>query len=240
MSVLLCIVTLVIFPKTEGSELIVETSLNALTFTPRWSIEPYPGYQVFLANKLKLSHALLSGSDLSMGVEIGAVNRFHFTYFESYAAWGLDDTKAWLMLNAGSTVNFLTRLGLPTGHYDEGIGKGAYSFEIYAKKADILRKGSVYIGYEWIGTNPDEVNYGDKIHLGFELGSWFGINSYYAFADRGGYYSLHDSPSFAMEISVSKNLKFLKVYNLTLVFEQTVLGKDIPLSTGISLRMSGR
>ncbi|UCF70948.1 MAG: hypothetical protein JSW49_01345, partial [candidate division WOR-3 bacterium] len=133
MSVFYCVVTLLVFPQAAGSELIVETSLNALTFTPRWSIEPYPGYQGFLANKLNVSHAMLSGRNLSLGVEIGVANRFHFTYFESYAAWGLDDAKVWLMGHFFGTVSLLARTGLPTGLYDAGIGRGAYWFEIYAK-----------------------------------------------------------------------------------------------------------
>jgi len=239
-NVLLCIVALVVFPRTDGSELSVEASLNALTFTPRWSIEPYPGYQVFLVSKLRLSHVFFSNSGISVGTEIGVANRCHLTYFESYAAWGVDDSKAWLMLNTGSTASFLARLGLPTGHYDEGIGRGAYWIEIYSKKARILGNGSVYVGYEWIGTNPDEVNYGDKIHLGLEVCNWLRIHSHYAFADQGAYYSLHDSPSFAIEMSVIKDFEFMKVYNVALVINQTILGRDIPLSTGISLRISGK
>lgn len=238
MNVLFCLVTLAFFPKTDGSELIMETSLNALTFTPRWTLETYPGYQVFLGGGLRFSHAFLFGDEISIGADIGVANRFHITYFQSYTVWGIDDSNVWLMWDYGGDVNFLARVGLPTGRYADGIGRGAYSFEIYTKKADILRRSSICLGYEWIGTNPDKVNYGDKIHLGFEVCSWVGINSYYAFADKGSYFSLHDSPSFAVEISLGRNLTFTKVYNIVLVFEQTILGKDIPLSTGISLRMS--
>jgi hypothetical protein len=237
-SVLLCIISLVVFPKTEDSELIIETSLNALTFTPRWSLEPYPGYQGFLTNKLRLSHAFLYGSDLSVGVEIGVANRFHFTYFESYAAWGVDDTKAWLMLNPFDKINFLARVGLPSGRYSSGIGIGAYSFEIFLKTVEIVGGSSAYIGYEWVGANPDEVDYGDNIHFGLELLSWFRIRCLYAFADQSAYFSLYDSPSFGIEISVSKNFTVLKFYNLALVLNQTVFGKDIPVKTGISLRIS--
>ncbi len=240
MSVFCCIVTLLVFPQAAGSELIVETSLNALTFTPRWSIEPYPGYQGFLANKLKLSHAVLCSRNLSLGVEIGVANRFHFTYFESYAAWGLDDTKVWLMGPSFGKISLLARMGLPTGLYDAGIGQGAYWFEIYAKKARIICNSSVCIGYEWIGANPDKVNYGDRIHLGLEIFSWFGIRFQYAFPDHGTYYSLNDSPSFAAEISLSRNFNLSRVYNLALAFNQTVLGKDIPVSTSVSLKISGK
>ncbi len=238
MSVLFCIFTFVVFPRVEGPELIVETSLNPLTFTPRWSIEPYPGYQVFLSNRLRLSHAFLYGGDLSVGVEAGVVNRFHFTYYKSYAAWGIDDTKVWLMLNPFGNVNFLARIGLPSGRYSSGIGIGAYSFEIFLKRVEIVGSSSAYIGYEWVGANPDEVDYGDNIHFGVELLSWFRIRCLYAFADQGAYFSLYDSPSFGIEISVSKNFTVLKFYNLALVLNQTVFGKDIPVKTGISLRIS--
>ena len=240
MNILFCIFTIVIFPRVDGSELIAATSLNPLTFTPRWSIEPYPGYQVFIANRLRLAHAFPVGGDLSMGVEVGVANRFHFTYFKSYTAWGIDDTKAWLTMSSLDNVNLLARVGLPTGRYSSGIGIGAYSFEIFLKRIDILGSNSVYLGYEWVGTNPDQVDYGDKIHLGLELFSWLDIHSNYAFADQGAYISLYDSPSFGIEISVLKKLTVLKTYSLTLVFNQTLLGKDIPVTTDISLRISGR
>lgn len=238
MNILFCILAIVIFPRFHGSELIAETSLNSFTFTPRWSIEPYPGYQVFLANRLRLAHAFPIGGDLSMGVEVGVANRFHFTYFNSYGAWGIDDAKAWLMLNPSPKVNLLVRACLPTGAYNSGIGMGAYSLEIYAKKAEIALISSACVGYEWVGTNPDQVNYGDKIHLGFELSSWLRVHCHYAFADQCGYFSLYDSPSFAIEISALKNFRVLRSYNLTVVFNQTTLGKDSPVITSVSLRIS--
>jgi len=238
MNILLCIFTVVVFPRADGSELIAETSLNPFTFTPRWSIEPYPGYQVFLANRVRFAHAFPIGSDFSMGAEAGVASRFHLTYFKSYGVWGVDDTRAWLMLNSFGSVSLLVRAGLPTGRYDSGIGTGAYSLEIYTKKADIMRFSSACIGYEWVGTNPDQVNYGDKIHFGLELLSWLRIHCHYAFADQGAYFSLYDSPSFGIEISVSKNFRVLQFYNLAAVFSQTILGKDNPVTTGISLRMS--
>ena len=238
MNILLCIFTVVVFPRVDGSELIAETSLNPFTFTPRWSIEPYPGYQVFLANSVRFAHAIHIGSDLSMGAEVGVANRFHFTYFRSYGAWGIDDTKAWLMLNPFRDVTLLLRAGMPTGRYDSGIGMGAYSIEVFLKRAEMLGNYSAHIGYEWVGTNPDQVNYGDKIHLGLEFLGWLQVHCIYAFADRGAYFALYDSPSFAIEISGVKNFRVLRSYNLAVVINQTILGKDIPVTTSVSLRLS--
>lgn len=238
MNILLCFLAIVFFPRNNGSELVIETSLNVMTFTPRWSIEPYPGYQAFLANELRLSQVLFRGGNLSLGVEAGVANRFHFTYFDSYATWGVGDTKAWLMLSPFCGAGLLVRLGLPTGQYNTGIGTGAYSFEIYAKKTEILRSGSIYLGYEWVSINPDEIDCGDKIHLGVDLLSWFSIHCHYAFADQGAYFPLYDSPSLAIEISVSKNVGVLKCYNFAVVFNQTVFGKDVPIKSGIMLKIS--
>lgn len=241
MSIFLCIATLVVFPaETNTLEIITETSLNAWTTTPRWSIEPFPGNQVFLVNRLRCSYPFFSSSQISLGVDAGFANRFHFTHFYSYASWGLDDSDVWLMLNTTATIDFLARFAIPTGSYSDGLGKGGYRIELYLKKAQIMRKSKVYFGYEWIGTNPDEVNYGDKIHFGLEIYNWLGITSYYAFSDQGTYYSLYDSPSFALEISISKDFLFMKACSMTLIFKQTLLGKDTPISTSISLRISKR
>jgi hypothetical protein len=144
------------------------------------------------------------------------------------------------VLNTTATIDVLARFALPTGSYSVGLGKGAYRTELYMRKAQIMRRSKVYLGYEWIGSNPDKVNYGDKIHLGLEICSWLQISSYYAFADKSTYYSLHDSPSFALEISMSKDFLFMKSCSMTLIFKQTILGKDTPISTSISLGVSKR
>ena len=239
MNIFLFIAALTVFPpETNALEIVTETSLNAWTWTPRWSIEPYPANQVFLVNSLRCSWPFFSTKQISLGVEAGFANRFHFTHFYSYASWGLDDSDVWLMLKAAGTTDFLARFALPTGAYSAGLGTGAYRIELYLRKAQIMRRGKVYLGYEWIGTNPDKVNYGDKIRLGLEIHNWLEISSFYAFADESTYYSLHDSPSFALEILVCKNFQFMKACSTALLFKQTLLGKDTPISTSISLRIS--
>ncbi|KPK62646.1 hypothetical protein AMJ83_10280 [candidate division WOR_3 bacterium SM23_42] len=240
MSILLCISTLTIFPKTNTLEIITETSLNAWTFTPRYSIEPFPGDQVFLANRLRCSYSFFSNDRISLGVEAGFANRFHFTYFYSYTVWGLDDSDVWFVLNSGRNTSLLARFRLPTGLYNEGLGIGAYCMELYIRKTNIWRNSSAYFGYEWIGANSDKVNYGDKIRLGVEINNWLRVSSYYAFADQGTYYSLYDSPSFALETSLFKNFRLMKGYTTQVIFSQTLLGRDIPISTSISLRISGK
>ena len=238
MNILLCIFAFIVFPKTNALEIIAETSVNAWTFTPRYGIEPFPGYQVFLVNRLRCSYPLFSDNRISLGVEAGFANRFHFTYFYYYASWGSDDSDVWLVLTSSRTVDFLARFGLPTGQYDKGLGRGTYRIELYIKKTRILKNSSAYFGYEWIGTNPDQVNYGDKIHLGVEINNWLRISSYYAFADGGTYYSLHDSPSFALETSFFKDFRLMKAYNMEVLLSQTLLGRDTPIKTSISMRIS--
>ena len=237
MNILFCIFAFVIFPKTNAFTVITETSLNAWTFTPRYSIEPYPGYQVFLINGLRCSCPLLSNNRISLGFEAGFVNRFHFTHFYSYASWGLGECHLWLSVNGPRSVSLLARLNLPTGPFNEGLGTGAYHLELYARKANILRNSSAYIGYEWRGSNPDRVDYGDRIHLGVEITTWLRIASNYAFADQGTYYPLDDSPSFIFEIALFKDFRLMKAYTLQAIFSQTVLGRDMPISTSFSLRI---
>jgi hypothetical protein len=239
MNILLFITALTVFPQeAKAIEIVAETSMNVWKWTPRWSIEPNPAYQVFLVNSLGLSCPFFSTNHISLGVEAGFANRFHFTYFYSYGSWGLDDSDMWLMLKATETTDFLARFALPTGSYSDGLGIGTYRIELYLRKAQIIRSGNVYLGYEWIGTNPDNVNYGDKIHLGLEVHDWLDISSFYSFADKGTYYSLHDSPSFALEITIRKNFQFMEAFNMMLLLKQTLLGKDTPISTSISLRIS--
>ena len=241
MNIFLFIAALTVFPsETNRLEIVTETSLNVWTWTPRCSIEPYPGNQVFLVNSLGCSWPFFSNGQISLGVDVGFANRLHFTYYYSYTSWGLDDSNIWLMFHTTATIDILTKIAVPTGPYSAGLSKGAYGIEIYLRKSQIRRKNKVYLGYEWIGTNPDRVNYGDKILLGLEIYDWLEISSFYAFVDEGTHYSLYDSPSFALEISICKNFQFMKAYNMALLFKQTILGKDTPLSTSISLRISKR
>ena len=240
MSIFFCIFTLIIYPETSALEIITETSLTVWKFTPRYSIEPFPGYQVFLVNGLRCSYPVFSNNGISLGVEAGVASKFHLTYFHSYASWGLDDIDLWLMLDNSEAVNFLARIGLPTGSYEEGLGIGAYRMGLYARKANIVRNRSAYFGYEWTSTNPDKINYGDKIHLGLEICNWLCTTACYAFPDHGEYYSLYDSPSFAVEISIIKNFLLMGAYNMKLTFNQTLFGKDIPISSCISFRVSRR
>jgi hypothetical protein len=241
MNIFLFTAALAVFPsETNALEIVTETSVKVWTWTPRWTIEPYPAYQVFLVNSLGCSWPFFSTSQISLGVDAGFANRSHFTNFYSYASWGLDDSDIWLMLHTTATLDVLVKIAVPTGSYCVGLSKGAYGIEIYLRKAQIMRKSKVYLGYEWIGINPDKVNYGDKIRLGLEIYNWLEISSYYAFADEGTYYSLHDSPSFALEVSICRNFQFMKACSMDLLFKQTLLGKDTPISTSISLRISKR
>ncbi len=241
MNIFLFIVGLIVFPpETNAPEIVTETSVNVWTWTPRWSIEPYPAYQVFLVNSLGCSWPFFSTSQISLGVDAGFANRLHFTYFYSYTSWGLNDSDIWLISHATATIDVLAKIVVPTGSYSAGLSKGAYGIEIYLRKSQIMRKNKVYLGYEWIGTNPDKVNYGDRIRIGLEIYNWLEISSFYAFADEGTNYSLHDSPSFALEILVRKNFHLTKTCNMALLFKQTLLGKDTPMFTSISLRISKR
>ena len=241
MNMFLFITALAVFPsETNALEIVMETSVKVWTWTPRWSIEPYPGYQVFLVNSLGCSWPFFSTNQISLGVDAGFVNRLHFTYYYSYTSGGLDDSNIWLMFHTTATIDVLAKIAVPTGPYSAGLSKGAYGIEIYLRKSQIMRKNKVYLGYEWIGTNPDKVNYGDRIRIGLEIYDWLEISSFYAFADEGMYYSLHDSPSFALEILACKNFQFMKACSMALLFKQTLLGKDTPISTSISLRISKR
>ena len=241
MNILLFIAALTVFPQElKALEIVTETSLNIWTWTPRWSIEPYPAYQALLANNLGCSWPFFSTNHVSLGVEAGVANRFHFTYFYSYTSWGLDDSNIWLMLSPNATMDLLTKIAVPTGSYSDGLGTGAYRMGVYLRKSQIVPKTKVYLGYEWIGTNPDKVNYGDKIHLGLKAYDWLEISSYYSFADKGTYYPLYDSPSFALEISICREFQLMKAYRMALLLKQTLLGKDIPLSTSVSFRISKR
>ena len=239
MNIILFIASFAVFPsETNALEIVAETSLSAWVWTPRWSIEPYPTHQVFLVNSIGCSWPFFSTNHVSLGVDARFTNRLHFTYFYSYGAWGLNDSDIWLLLKAAGTTDFLVKFALPTGSYGDGSGTGAYGIELCLRKTRIMRMGKVYLGYEWIGTNPDKVNYGDKIHLGLEIHNWIELSSFYAFVDEDTYYSLHDSPSFALEISVHKNLQFMKTCRMVLLFKQTLLGKDTPVSTSVSFRIS--
>jgi hypothetical protein len=238
MNILFCIFTCVVFPQTGTIEIITQTSLNAWTFTPRYSIEPYPGYQVFLVTRLCCSYPFLSDNRISLGVDAGFANRFDFTYFYSYSAWGINDATLWLMFNKNKPVNLLARVKIPTASYNKGLGTGAYHIELYARRVNIMRNCCYYIGYEWIGANSDKINYGDKFHFGLEINDWLRIGANYAFSDKSTYYELHDSPSLTLETCFSKDFRVLKVYRLRVVLSQTIMGRDIPISTSILLRIS--
>ena len=239
MSFFLFVFSLTVFPsETNRVEIISETSLNAWKWTPRWSVEPYPADQVFLFNKLRCACPFLSYKNIYLGMEVGFANRFHFTYFNTYASWGLDDSELWFLLRTTVTIDILTRIALPTGSYRDGLSNGTYGIELYLRKDQLIPRSRVYVGYEWIGTNPDMMNCGDKLHLELEIHDWLEISSYYAFPDKGTYFLLHDSPSLALEISIFRNLRLMKTCSMALLLKQTLFGKDIPISTSISLIIS--
>ncbi len=219
-------------------EVSMETSLNVWKFTPRWNIESYPGNQAFLFNRFRCSCPIFSMGWVSTGVASGLANRHHFTYYYSYNSYGVGDSDIWLLTEAIGTIAFLGKLGLPTGNYEQRLGIGAYRIETYMNKKRFLRNSNVYLGYEWIGKNPDKVDYGDKIHLALDVNRWLRISSYYAFADKGEKFPLFDSPSFSLGVTISKDFALSRAYNMKLAFNQTLLGKDIDVVSGFFLSIT--
>ncbi len=239
MIILLCIIALHTFEQDINTfEVCLETSSNVLKFTPRWTLESYPGNHIILFNRLTCSYSPFCVRGVYIGAEFGFVNRFHSTYFYSYNSYGVDDTHIWLQTETIGTIAFLGKFGLPTGNYIEGLGNGAYWIELYLKRKEFLGKGNVYLGYEWIGKNPDNVDYGDKIHFALDMNRWLRISSYYALADRGEDFPLYDSPSFSLGVTISKDFVLSKTYNLKLAFNQNLLGKDIDVVSSFFLTIA--
>jgi hypothetical protein len=220
----------------------INCSIEALKATPRYTIEPIAGGQIFQRTEATCFYQTNLFKEVYLGVKSGVGGILHYTYYYSYFNAGLLDSYFWTSVNTAKNINGFLVLTMPSGNYTKSLGGGAggaYEVKVGLQKANVYKNSKISIGYVWRGTNQDLVNYGDKLFCELENHN-LNLSFNFCFPDKSGLFDLHDSKSFSISILIPlKTFNSLGAFIPKLFFGQTIYGRDTNIITNTKAEFIG-
>ena len=216
----------------------INCSIEALKATPRYTIEPIAGGQIFQRTEATCFYQTNLFKEVYLGVKSGVGGILNHTYYYSYFNVGFLDSYFWTSVNTAKTINGFLILTVPSGNCFKSLGNGAYEVKFGLQKANIYKNSKISIGYVWRGKNQDLVNYGDELFCEFENPK-MNLSFNFCFPDKSGLFDLHDSKSFSINILIPiKTFKPLGALIPKLFFGQTICGRDTNITTDIKAELT--
>lgn len=216
----------------------VVSSLEALKFTPRYTIEPMAGGQILQINKANFYYQFHPINKLGLGIKTGVGLSTHWTYYYSYTNIGWLDSDGWIIIGPFINITGYLSATIPTGNYIKFLGQGVYSFTSSIKMQKIYNKLNYEIGYTWLGRNPNLVDYGDRLFLKVEAYNQnYNVEISYNFPDKSDLFCLYDSRSLSINIRIALKT-FKSCCSLSkLFFGQTIFGRDTQIISSLSAQL---
>jgi hypothetical protein len=207
------------------------TSFEALKLTPRYTLEPFAGKQIFARIEASCFYQIQLFKKVDIGAKSGFASFFHFTNFYKYYNLGLSDSYLWMSCNPYRNIAGFCIITIPTGNYVKSLGQGIFEVKAGLQKQKIYHDNNLSVGFKWKTTNPDRVKQGDGIFAEFgneNLALAFDFN----FPDKSSLFDLHDSKSFSINLQVALKT-FRQLYTMVpkLFFGQTIYGRDTEMKT---------
>ncbi|MCX7786017.1 MAG: hypothetical protein N2201_07365 [candidate division WOR-3 bacterium] len=223
------------FEKDNQYGFLLNSSIEVLKFTPRWTIEPFPGRQIFQKSGIVFFCQICPVKKIAIAVQSGFGTYLHYSPFYSYFNYGMLDLDIKTSINFTEYIAGFLTARIPTGNYSKFLGEGTYAIKVGIQKRNCYKNIDLSFGGIWQGENPDKVDCGDKLFCQLKTkNNVLSLN--YNFPDKGGLFDLYDSPSFSLDISVDvKSFKPWHGYKPKLILNQTILGRDTAMITRLSL-----